>query len=279
MKHFKHKKKFAFFAIGFAFAVVGIYNSVVLNADSSISSAKYDFVKRLDEVYGVVTPGRMVANDMEWKKIAPPVRVNLSQSAPIISQSVSTIASAGDNQEVPEFVPAEAAVKEELDLTLTEVTNQARWPQGLTNSQFSGNLTTNNGSIESLNVSLPNGDGISVSFSEMNGNVFEYELNGEVLSGMLYQVDQYSYMVNLTNGPMEGTRLRFAASNAAELQAQDAQNLAQNQDTQPQQLAEEQKFDQQAQQESLAPQQQETETIQDQIVQIDPQQNTEAQAM
>ena len=43
----------------------------------------------------------------------------------------------------------------------------------------------------------------------MNGNVFQYDYAGEIYSGMLYQVDPKSFMVTLTNGPLEGTRLRF----------------------------------------------------------------------
>ena len=59
-------------------------------------------------------------------------------------------------------------------------------------------------------------------------NVFEYDVNGEVYSGMMYQVDQNAYMVTLTNGPLEGTRLRFSAQQSAEEQQQIQDNLAQN---------------------------------------------------
>jgi hypothetical protein len=46
--------------------------------------------------------------------------------------------------------------------------------------------------------------------------VFEYDQNGETLSGLLYQVDQNTYMVTLTNGPFEGTRLRFTQETQVE---------------------------------------------------------------
>jgi hypothetical protein len=67
---------------------------------------------------------------------------------------------------------------------------------------------------------LPNGEGVSVSFSEMTGNVFEYDFEGELYSGMMYQVDQNSYMVTLTNGPLEGTRLKFSGEASLEEQQQ-----------------------------------------------------------
>src|SRR5690606_11973779 len=100
----------------------------------------------------------------------------------------------------------EAAVQEELTLSLSGVSNPKKYPQGLTNEKFNGNLTTNAGVIESLNVSLPNDEGLSISFSEMNGNVFEYDFQGELYSGMMYQDAPNSYVVSLTNGPLEGTR-------------------------------------------------------------------------
>src|SRR5690606_5377797 len=87
-------------------------------------------------------------------------------------------------EEAPVEVIAEAAVKEDLNLSLTGVINPKKWQQGLNNTQFSGSLTTNQGVIETLEASLPNGEGVSVSFSEMTGNVFEYDLNGELYSGM-----------------------------------------------------------------------------------------------
>jgi hypothetical protein len=71
---------------------------------------------------------------------------------------------------------------------------------------------------------------------------------------MMYQVDQNAYMVTLTNGPLEGTRLRFSSVNSQELNsaqsempenniavgefgAQEAPvNLAQNENVETEQL-------------------------------------------
>jgi hypothetical protein len=128
---------------------------------------------------------------------------------------VNTIASSNGSGVEPQSAPA-AAVTEELNLNLVEVINPKKYQNGITGSQFSGSLTTSNGTIDSLSVSLPNSEGLTVSFSEMNGNVFEYDLEGEIYSGMLYQVDQSSYMVTLTNGPLEGTRLRFVGEPSQE---------------------------------------------------------------
>jgi hypothetical protein len=66
---------------------------------------------------------------------------------------------------------------------------------------------------------------IEISFSEMTGNTFEYDLNGQIYSGLMYQVDQNSYMITLTNGPLEGTRLRFAGE-STDAQSQQEQTQA-----------------------------------------------------
>jgi hypothetical protein len=261
----KTKKSIGF--VVFCFLVItGTYNAIVINEDSTISSGNIAFVKRLDEIYGVVTPGRMVAASTTWKKLNPaeikadPIIQTVSRlsAAPVISESKSEDQTSGS---------PEAAVREELNLTMSEVTNPKKWPNGLVNSDYSGNLVTNNGVIESLSVSLPNSEGISVSFSEMAGNVFEYELDGEILSGMMYQVDQNSYMITLSNGPLEGTRMRFVQSesdtsssvqeNEESLSVQDAQvDVGNNGEEQipSEQISTLNDYDQQIQAEALAAQ-------------------------
>lgn len=224
-----HTRKSLGFIAFLGFVLTGTYNAVVINSDSSISSNDIRFVKRLDEVYGVVTPGRMVAASTTIKKL----KKEDFKADPIVQvvrklDSAPAIAKADAPKEEPAVVAA--AVQEELELNLMEVINPKKWPQGLQSNQFTGNLSTNGGVIESLSVSLPNGEGISVEFSEMSGNVFEYDYDGDVFSGMLYQVDQNSYMVTLTNGPMEGTRLRFSRpAEAQEAQGDVQQEVAQDQ--------------------------------------------------
>lgn len=197
---------------------MGIYNSVVINSESIIASQDMKFVKRLDEAYGVVEPGRMVAASKEWRKLEPP---KVKVTKPIV-QKVQRVEAAPSVSPV-EPGPVVAAVQEELNLNLVEVVNPKKWKSGVAAGQFGGSLITANGIIESLDVMLPDHEGISVLFSEMNGNVFEYDMNGNVFSGMMYQVDQNSYMVTLTNGPLEGTRLRFSnlATNEQSVYAQD----------------------------------------------------------
>lgn len=207
------------------FIVTGTYNAVVINSDSHINT-DVKFVKRLDEIYGVVKPGREVAASITWQKLSKEEVKEIKKYAPA-PVSKSLVAVTTTNTEVVNELP-QAAVQEELDLSLVEVVNPKKYAQGLGTDKFSGNLVTNQGVIESLNVSLPNGEGVSVSFSEMTGNVFEYDLNGDLYSGMMYQVDQNSYMVTLTNGPLEGTRMKFNATQADENMQETRDYLAEN---------------------------------------------------
>lgn len=224
------------------FAMIGTYNAVVINSDSIIDGSQVQFAKRIDELYGVVVSKREVAASLNWQK------VSVKQAA-VYRQFKNELASAqvsqasGDQADASQVV-SEAAVQDSLNLNLTQVMNPKKWQQGLKEDQFSGSLNTNNGVIESLSVSLPGGEGVSVSFSEMTGNVFEYDLGGELYSGMMYQESQNSYVITLTNGPLEGTRLTFTGEASVEQiqQNEEAQRmLAENSESEAgQQIPQEQ---------------------------------------
>ncbi|WPU65566.1 hypothetical protein [Peredibacter starrii] len=218
----KQNKRIALAAFGL-FVLVGCYNAVVINTESHLNGSDAKFVKRLDERNGVTIEGRAIASS--WQKLSP------SKVMPKQVEAAVAVAPKIENTPVPtaaQIVEEAAAVQDDLTLTLVEVINPKKFEKGLNASQFSGSLASNNGVIESLSVSLPNGEGVSVSFSEMTGNVFEYDMNGEKFTGMMYQVDQHAYMVTLSNGPLEGTRLRFSTETPSVDQQQTQETLAQN---------------------------------------------------
>lgn len=216
MKTENNKIKNTGFALFGLFVLVGCYNAFVINSDSHLSDHDQKFMKRLDEMNGEVIPGRQMAGNLSWQKLDPKRIVKRDQQM----QKLAEI----KNEAAP--VDTEEAVKEELNLSLVEVINPKKYQAGLAADQFNGTLSSSNGVIENLVVSLPQGEGMSVSFSELAGNVFEYDINGEVYSGMMYQVDQKSYMVTLTNGPLEGTRLRFSSDIPAVQQIETQEALA-----------------------------------------------------
>jgi hypothetical protein len=210
----------------------GTYNAVVINSESALNGAEVKFVKRLDELHGIVVSKREVAASMTWQKLT------LKQAALIKSnpgpqiENQKSISSERSSAPIEEL--SQAAVQDELNLSLAEVINPRKWQQGLSSDQFNGHLSTRNGVIEALSVSLPNGESVAVSFSEMTGNVFEYDFGGELYSGMMYQVEQNAYMVTLTNGPLEGTRLKFTSEATNEQvvqQENDQRDHAHNQDS------------------------------------------------
>jgi hypothetical protein len=211
----EHKNKsFAGLVLGFM-VITGTYNSVVINSESELNGSNVKLVKRLDEVYGNVKSGRVVAASVSWKKVAPaPQQQKIAQVNPVPrqvqrEQARPAVAAPAASE------PAQAAIQTDLNLQLVEVVNPAKWKDGLKAEDFQGSLETNNGTIESLNVSLPGG-GFSVAFAEMNGNVFEYDHDGDTFTGMIYQVGDKSYMVSLTNGPFEGSRLKFNIAEEAD---------------------------------------------------------------
>ena len=220
MKQVNKNKTIAFITLGLV-VLVGAYNAVVINSGSHLTGSEVKFSKRLDEVLGVTIEGRKVASETKWQKLAAPTKM-VEKTIAKVTAPVAVSAPI----EAPKFVEPEAAVKETLSLSLVEVINPKLWANGLNNTQFAGSIATNEGVIENLEVNLPEGASFSANFSEMTGNVFEYEMNGQNFSGMMYQVDQNAYMVTLTNGPLEGTRFRFAAEAPAVEQQHTQEMLA-----------------------------------------------------
>jgi hypothetical protein len=176
--------------------LVGTYNAIVLNTKSEVSKSEVPVIKTLDEMYGIYTPGREVAAK-KWQKLETEKIKNTHTAEVKIQESQS------------EEKIAEAAIKHSLYLQLVEVVNPKKWKTAPTRADFSGNLATNDGILDDFTVYLPSGDEISVAYIEMNGNVFNYDLDGEIYNAMIFQADQHSYIVTLNNGPLEGTRMRF----------------------------------------------------------------------
>jgi len=177
----------------------------MINSESHLGDAKN--FKRLDEMFGVVTEGRSPAVSTQWSKVSKPAATVASVKS--VSNKAAEVSASNE-------VASEAAIQDSLALKLVEVINPKKWQKGVNSADFSGTIATNNGIIESLNANLPDGMNIEISFSEMTGNTFEYDLNGEVYTGIMYQVDQSAYMITMSNGPLEGTRMRFAGEVAGE---------------------------------------------------------------
>jgi hypothetical protein len=230
----------------FAFAVLavsGVYNTVVLKNDSFMAyDSGVKFVKRLDEIQGRITIGRMAASTKSWTKLAPKQAVK-KEVKKIANIAPKKIEKKEFKQVKPVNVP-EPAIKGDLDLTVSNVF----FKQPLKQGSFTGSARTVDGVIEEIYVSLPEGDQIEINTNErMVGNVFQYEdsLTGDIRSGMLYEVKPGTYMVTLTGDKdyrYSGVRIEFQAANGAEVAYSDeyyesTQSWGMNGQNQPEEAA------------------------------------------
>lgn len=111
---------------------------------------------------------------------------------------------------------AVATIQEDLNLKLVEAFNAHKFKTILDDKQVEGQLTANNGVIENLDAIFPNGDEISVNLSEMRGNTFSFEKDGQMNSGIIYQSQPNVYVVTFSAGEYVGVRLKYSSSSSSE---------------------------------------------------------------
>ncbi len=100
----------------------------------------------------------------------------------------------------------------ELNLNLVEVYNPKRYKKPLTSDLFEGSLHMLNGEIASIEISLPNGEEISINYSTLLGNTFVYDYEGMEYRAAIFKAsakDQNTFVVSLNGGPFDQTRLKF----------------------------------------------------------------------
>jgi hypothetical protein len=191
----------------------GGYNSLVMSNDAFMEiDSGVKFVKRLDEVNGEVTIGRMAASapvkSFAFETPVKKIEVKKEVAQEVIKKAAPRVA------QVQKEVVVEPAIRGDLDLSLSSVFHKKPLDKGT----FSGSAKTVDGVIEEIYVNLPGGDQIEINTRErMAGNVFQYEdsVTREMKSGMLYEVKKGTYMVTLTNdSKFAGTRLEFSSNNA-----------------------------------------------------------------
>jgi len=193
------------------------YNSMVVNNDAFMTAdSGIRFTKRLDELNGKVTIGRMAASTQNWsdlsetKREVKTITKRTARKANRVANKVSKTA------EKAVRVPS-PAIDANLELSLSNVFHK----KPLKTGSFSGSAKTIDGIIEEIYVSLPNGKVIDINTRDrMVGNVFQYEdtATREMRSGMFYEVKKGKYMITLTNdSQFPGARLEFTAANGEEI--------------------------------------------------------------
>lgn len=215
MKLLKKATIWTFLIGAMVFFIIGTFNSPIYNKSAFLQNKfAIQFAKRLDEVNGEVTFGRMAAslgNSTKWKSLATKsIMKDLRKLKKLPIKKVITKKANKKSVVAPKI--AEPVVKDDLELTLSggRFNKMAMSDK----SKFSGSARIANGVIEGINISLPSGDTIAINTSNdrMNGNVFTYQdtSTGTDKSGLLYKVSQGVYMVTLTNDSQyPGLRLEF----------------------------------------------------------------------
>jgi hypothetical protein len=206
----------------FLMLALGSYNSATL--DKSVFK-RNDFgiklAKRLDEIKGEITIGRMAASLPTWSQTSTKlIKEEVKQILKKEMEPKKVIKVA--NKETPRNIPA-PVVNGDLDLSLSGGFYNKKALDD--SAEFSGSANVQDGVIEEINVSLPGGDSLSINTNErMVGNVFQYEdtETREIKSGLFYKVKPGVFMVTLTNDSQyPGLRLEFKTEGNAQIASEE----------------------------------------------------------
>jgi hypothetical protein len=116
-------------------------------------------------------------------------------------------------QEVAQ-APKALVVSEEVDLVLERALNQTKSNKVLVGDKVSGRLTLANKVLNSLSIELTNDNGekqsIEIDSADlMDGGTFKAEVNGEEVSGVIFNNGKDGYRMSFVTGPLAGAMLNF----------------------------------------------------------------------
>jgi hypothetical protein len=102
----------------------------------------------------------------------------------------------------------------ELELVLERALNQSKGNKILTGSDVSGQLTLKGNVISNLSINLHNQNGedqsIEIDSADiMDGGAFKADVNGEEVSGVLFNGGSEGYRLSFVTGPLAGAMLNF----------------------------------------------------------------------
>lgn len=106
------------------------------------------------------------------------------------------------------------AVSDEVELVLERALNQAKSPKILTGSDVSGEMVLTKNSINGLTVELKNANGetqnIDIAAADlMDGGSFKADVDGEEVSGVVFNNGKDGYRLSFVTGPLAGAMLNF----------------------------------------------------------------------
>jgi hypothetical protein len=110
--------------------------------------------------------------------------------------------------------PNALVVNQEVELVLERALNQTKSNKVLVGDSVSGRLSLNNKILNSLSVEIRNENGESQSIEIdtadlMDGGTFKAEVNGEEVSGVIFNNGKDGYRLSFVTGPLAGAMLNF----------------------------------------------------------------------
>ncbi len=112
-------------------------------------------------------------------------------------------------------------VSDEVELVLERALNQAKSNKVLTGNDVSGSVALSAKEIKGLEVELTNENGesqsISIDHADLkDGGSFKAEVNGEEVSGVVFNNGKDGYRISFVTGPIAGAMLNFTTQEQAD---------------------------------------------------------------
>jgi len=112
-------------------------------------------------------------------------------------------------------------VSDEVELVLERALNQAKSNKVLTGNDVSGSVALSSKEIKGLEVELTNENGesqsISIDHADLkDGGSFKAEVNGEEVSGVVFNNGKDGYRISFVTGPIAGAMLNFTTQDQAD---------------------------------------------------------------
>lgn len=208
----------------FAFALfimIGLNNTfyTTLSVDKKKVSVHWSSPTKSFESAPVVEPVQHVVSNPVVVAQAAPVRAYAQPVAEVAHHEVPAEEQAHANEY--------AIINEDISVSAAEFYHP-KLNSVLSGTAISGYLEVQAGEVKGLSVNINSDKAkdigiqtISMGESELQGNIFVYEVDGQNYTGTIYPTSPNEYMVSFVNGPWNGARVKFSAQENANPQTEE----------------------------------------------------------
>jgi hypothetical protein len=182
---------------------LGLYNSVLINDESSVGLDQTSFHKRLDEILGRTIEGRRPASEITILKNRAP----MMGSQPVVVENKNGL----EVEEIkmsPSIYSVPPNTGEGLSLKLFEI-HIKQDPYEIQTENVSGHILVKNGVITNFSATFQDGETLNLENLELSASRFQYQYAGEVFDGIFYHSNENQYALNFTSGPFKNYQLIF----------------------------------------------------------------------